>query len=76
MQPTINKAEFITPINNSLLISCEIAYPLKVFDNKESLKELYNVILFNLGQVEKCYRKDAELIKSVKERETKIKELL
>lgn len=76
MSPTINKAELIPSIPNSLLIKCREAYPLKVFSNTDTLQDLYATILHNLGQVQKCYNKDEALVDKVEERAATLEKLL
>tara|TARA_A100000171_G_scaffold40718_1_gene41239 strand:+ start:292 stop:456 length:165 start_codon:yes stop_codon:yes gene_type:complete len=52
-----------------LLVPCRVAYPLKRYDSEGSLREFYEVSIYNLGQVNKCYNKDEALIEEVKEDE-------
>lgn len=53
------------PISQSLLVPCRVAYPLKENGQDTSLKEFYGTLAYNLGQVQKCYDKEEELIKEI-----------
>lgn len=66
----------IPSVPNSLLTKCREAYPLQVFQEMDTLQDLYATILFNLGQVQKCYKKDEALVDKVQERDRAIKEIL
>lgn len=53
------------PIRPSLLQPCRVAFPLMLNAQETSLTEFYEVLAYNLGQVEKCYNKDEELIQEI-----------
>lgn len=57
------------PVSPSLLVPCRVAYPLKRYAADGSLRAFYEVSIYNLGQVNKCYNKDEALIEEVKERD-------
>lgn len=61
----INDKLLEAPIRPSLLVPCRVAYPLKENTQETSLRAFYEVLSYNLGQVEKCYNKDEELIKEL-----------
>ena len=56
--PPINEELLTIPISKSLLIPCSKSYSLLGFTPEHSLKQLYQHFLYNLGQVQLCYRKD------------------
>jgi hypothetical protein len=70
----INEELLVVPVSKSLLVACSTAYPLVEFNPEDSLKKLYQDIIFNLSQVRNCYRKDEALIKEVLEKEEKLLE--
>ena len=70
----VNRELLIVPVSKSLLIPCTESYPLSEFTPEDTLKQLYQNMLFNLGQVRKCYRKDEALIKEVIDKEGKFLE--
>lgn len=57
-----------TPVSASLLIPCRVAYPLRENASETSLKAFYEVLVYNLGQVEKCYNKDEALVEEISKR--------
>lgn len=65
----INEKLLEAPISSSLLVPCRVAYPLRLNPPETSLKTFYETYMFNLGQVEKCYGKDEDLVEEVKRRE-------
>lgn len=67
--PSINQELLVVPVSKSLLRPCSEVYPLNEFNPEDSLKKLYQTIIFNLGQVRNCYRKDEALIQEVIEKE-------
>jgi hypothetical protein len=72
--PPINEELLTIPISKSLLIPCSESYSLLGFTPEHSLKQLYQNFLYNLGQVQLCYRKDEALIKEITEKEEKLLE--
>ena len=60
--------EIKAPISSSLLVPCRVAYPLRDLSLESDLEGFYETLLHNLGEVEKCYNKDEELIEEVKSR--------
>ena len=68
----VNKVEeklLQAPLSPLLVVPCRVAYPLKENAQETSLRAFYEVYAYNLGQVKKCYEKDALLIKELKERD-------
>ena len=65
----VNSDLLEAPISSSLLIPCRVAYPLKENGSDGTLTSLYEVYIHNLGQVEKCYTKDYDLVQDVKRKE-------
>ncbi len=67
--PKIDETLLETPIRPSLLVPCRVAYPLQELSPQSDLEGLYKTFVHNLGQVDKCYEKDEQLVEEVKERE-------
>jgi len=61
----INPKLLETPYSPALLIPCRVAYPLRELSSQTTLEGLYKTFVYNLGQVEKCYNKDGELVDEV-----------
>jgi hypothetical protein len=72
--PPIKQELLVVPITKSLLTPCSQVYPLQEFAPQDTLNQLYQNVIFNLGQVRKCYRKDESLINEVNEKEAKLLE--
>jgi len=64
----INPKLLETPYSPSLLIPCRLGYPLRELSPQLSLEGLFKTFVYNLGQVEKCYNKDEELVNEVARR--------
>lgn len=68
--PKIDETLLETPIRPSLLVPCRVSYPLQELSPQSDLEGLYKTFVHNLGQVDKCYEKDEQLVEEVKERES------
>lgn len=68
-KPEVSKDIEIPEITAELKIPCKLQYPLSKLNPEGDLRQLATDLIVNLGQVKKCYDKDAALIREIKQNE-------